>query len=177
MRRNNLTFKTTLCALLTAFALITFVLESLFPPLFLPGARMGISNVFILLAAVILGYKYAAAVLIVKTVLGSLFAGNISAVIYSLPSGAIALIIELLLLYFCKNVSVIAVSVLGAVINVTGQNLVFCLVTGTTEYFAFLPYLALISILSGILVGFTVYLAVKKLPFLTDNEHEKTQED
>jgi len=164
MRRNTTTFKITLCAVLTAFALITFVLEGLFPPLFLPGARMGISNVFILLTAIILGYKYGYAVLIVKTVLGSLFAGNVSAVMYSLPSGAIALALELILLHFCKNVSIISVSVLGAVVNATGQNLVFCLVTGATEYLAFLPYLSLISIVSGIIVGFTVYLAVKKLP-------------
>jgi hypothetical protein len=32
------------------------------------------------------------------------------------------------------------------------------------EYFAYLPYLTLIAIPSGILVGFIVYLLVKRLP-------------
>ena len=138
---------------------------------------MGISNVFILLSAVILGYKYAIAVLVIKTVLGSLFAGNISAVMYSLPAGAFALTLELLLLYFCKNVSVIAVSVLGAVVNSSVQNLVFCLVTGTAEYLAFLPYLSLIGIISGIIVGFTVYLIVKKLPLSDSGQGEITENE
>ena len=166
----SFTYKITLCAVLTAFALITFVLEGLFPPLFLPGARMGLSNIFILLTAIILGGKYAFCTLVIKTVIGSLFAGNISAVIYSLPSGAVALILELLLLKLSSKVSVVATSVFGAVINATGQNLTFCLVTGASEYLLYLPYLALISVLSGVIVGFTVYLAVNKLPIFSKRE-------
>lgn len=138
---------------------------------------MGISNIFILLAAVILGGKYGFCVLIVKTVLGSLFAGNISAVIYSLPSGAVALALELLLLNFSKRVSVVAISVLGAVINSVGQNLTFCLVTGAAEYLAYLPYLALISVISGVIVGFTVLLSVKKLPLGITEEQDKNEAD
>ena len=78
--KHSLTYKISLCALLSAFALISFVLEGLFPPLFRPGARMGLSNVFILIAIYFLGAKYALAVLVIKTVLGSLFGGNISAI-------------------------------------------------------------------------------------------------
>ena len=36
-------------AVLTAMGLIMFMVESLFPPLFLPGAKMGLSNIFSLL--------------------------------------------------------------------------------------------------------------------------------
>ena len=101
---------------------------------------MGISNIFILLTAVILGGKYGFSVLIVKTVLGSLFAGNISAVIYSLPSGAVALTLELLLLRFSNRVSVVAISVLGAVINSVGQNLTFCLARLRRSVIGFPPW-------------------------------------
>lgn len=162
--KNRLTYKISLCALLSAFALIAFVLEGLFPPLFLPGARMGLSNVFILVAIYFLGAKYALVVLVIKTVLGSLFGGNISAVMYSLPSGLIALTIELVLIYFTKRVSIVAISVFGSVINVTVQNLIFCLVGESIEFLSYIPYLALIGIVAGVVVGFTVYLAVKKIP-------------
>ncbi|MBE5749415.1 MAG: Gx transporter family protein [Clostridiales bacterium] len=162
--KNRLTYKISLCSLLSAFALIAFVLEGLFPPLFLPGARMGLSNVFILVAIYFLGAKYALVVLVIKTVLGSLFGGNISAVMYSLPSGLIALTIELVLIYFTKRVSIVAISVFGSVINVTAQNLIFCLVGESIEYLSYIPYLALIGIIAGVVVGFTVYLAVKKIP-------------
>ena len=42
-------------AVLSAAALAVYVVESLFPPLILPGAKMGLSNVFVLLALVSLG--------------------------------------------------------------------------------------------------------------------------
>lgn len=172
--------KIALCALFSAMALIAFTIESLIPPIVIPGAKIGVSNIFILLATICLGYPYGIAVLIVKVTLGSVFAGNISSIMYSLPAGALALTCEILLLYFAKKVSVIAVSVAGSVINITAQNVVFCLVTKTSAYLCYLPYLALIGVVSGIAVGFAVYLCVKLMPnsafTLSANTHNKTEE-
>ena len=165
--------KLTLCAVLTALATLSFTLENLFPPLILPGARMGISNIFILLSAISLGAPYGFATLIIKVTLGSLFSGNISSIMYSLPAGLISLSIELIILTFAKKVSLISASIAGSVVNVTIQNTVFCLVTGVTEYLGYLPYLALISVISGLVIGFTVYIVVKKVnvPFLRVNKN------
>ena len=159
----KITFKITLCGILSSMALIAFILEGLFPPIIIPGARLGLSNIFILLAAIILGAKYGFASLLIKTVIGSIFSGNVSSIMYSLPAGIVALTAELLLLCFMK-VSVVSVSVCGSFINTTIQNLTFCLVTNTYEYISYLPYLSLIGVVSGIFVGFTVYLIIKKLP-------------
>ncbi len=148
----------------SALATLTFMLENLFPPIILPGARLGLSNVFILLSVLTLGAKFGFAVLIVKTVIGSLFAGNISAVMYSLPAGVISLTLEVLLLYFTKKTSLLAISVLGSVANITIQNATFCLITNAIEYMCYLPYLSLIGVISGLAVGFIVYLSLKFLP-------------
>ena len=156
-------YKLTLCAILSALATLSFVIESLFPPFVLPGARMGISNIFILITAVLLGWKYSLITLTVKVLLGSLFAGNFSAILYSLPAGLLSLSIELLLLYFANKVSIVCISVSGAVINITAQNLIFCLITGTPEYLSYLPYLALTGIFAGLTVGFATYLILKKI--------------
>ena len=171
-------FKVTLCAILSALGTIAFTIEGLFPPLFLPGARLGVSNIFILLAAIILGGKYAFITLMVKTVLGSLFAGNLSMILYSLPAGAIALMVELIIIYIIRKTSVVAVSVGGAVINTTVQNVIFCLITGASEYLAYLPYLALISVVSGLFVGFAVYLILRYLPrkYFVEEEEKITGE-
>ncbi len=162
--KNKLVFNLSLAGLFACLATITFTIENLFPPLIVPGARMGLSNVFILLSALTIGYKYGFAVLIVKTLLGSLFSGNISALMYSLPCGLISLTVQLLILNFTKNVSLLAVSVLGAVINVLLQNSVFCLVTKTFDYLVYSPYLAIIGVISGLVVGLCVYTLIKKLP-------------
>lgn len=156
--------KIALCGVITSFALIAFILEGLLPPLFLPGARLGLSNAFILLVALLCGWQYAFASLIIKIVLGSIFAGNISSIMYSLPAGLFSLTLQIILIFVLNRFSIVSVSVFGAVVNSTIQNLVFCLVTGSLEYLYYLPYLALISVFSGALVGFIVYLTIKKLP-------------
>ena len=156
--------KVALTALFSALSLITFVIESLLPPLFIPGARLCLSNVFILLTVIVLGWQYAFFCLIIKTVLGSLFAANVSTIMYSIPAGVISLTVQILLLYFTKKISVVAISVCGSVVNTFVQNVVFCLITGTTAYLAYAPYLVLIGSLSGVIVGFTIFLIVKKLP-------------
>ncbi len=155
------TTKIALCGLFSALGTVAFVIEGLFPPLFIPGAKLGVSNVFILLATIILGGGYGFCALIIKITLGSLFSGNISGILYSLPAGLISLSVEYLLLRFAKKISLPGVSVCGAVINSAVQNLVFCLITNTLSYLIYLPYLALIAVLSGLTVGFTVYLIIK----------------
>ncbi len=162
--RKKITFKIALSGILCALGLIAFMLESLLPPLILPGAKLGLSNIFILLAVVLLGWQYAFAVLLIKTILGSLFSGNVSALLYSLPSGIIALTTQVLMLYFIKKISIVAVSICGGVINTIVQNLVFCFVNNTISYMAYSPYLSLLGIVSGAVVGFIVYLIVIKLP-------------
>lgn len=174
------TFKITLCAILSATSIIAFTLENLFPPLILPGARLGISNVFILISVVMLGAGYGYATLIIKIIVGSLFASNPSSMLYSLPAGLISLTAEILIIYYVKNTSIVCASVFGAVINSTIQNSIFCLVTNTLDYMIYLPYLALTSVISGLVVGFIVYLAIKYLPnkyflhcFDSENELKK----
>lgn len=157
------TKKLSFSALLSALALITFMIESLFPPLIIPGARMGLSNVFILLCIIFLGGKYAFIVLLVKVTLGSLFSGNVSALMYSLPSGVIALVVQVVLLQFNSGLSIIAVSILGSVINSITQNVIFCLVMHSSAYLAYSPYLALSGVISGAIVGVTVFFLTKKL--------------
>ena len=158
------TYKIVLCACFSTLATITFTIENLFPPLILPGARLGLSNVYILLSIILLGGLYGFITLTVKLLLGSLFGGNVSALMYSLPAAIVSFSVQTSLIYFIKKVSIVAVSVVGAVLNITVQNCVFCLVTRMSEYLIYLPYLAIISIIGGIAVGFIVYLILRRIP-------------
>lgn len=170
--------KITTCAVLSSLALISFMLENLLPPLLLPGARLGLSNIFILLSSLVLGWGYGYATLLVKVTLGSIFAGNFSALLYSLPAGILSLSIELLLIFLVKRVSIVATSIAGATLNITVQNLVFCLITGYQEYLSYLPYLSLIGIGSGLIVGLVTHLIIKKVNFnFLNKDIIKTQEN
>ncbi len=171
--------KITVCAILSALSVITFIIENLFPPIIIPGAKMGLSNVFILISAIILGSGYGFITLFIKVTLGSLFSGNFSAIIYSFPAGALALSIELIILTFIKKTSIIATSVAGAVSNITIQNLIFCFYTNTLGYLIYLPYLTLIGVIGGIITGLTVYFILKRLPndILHIKENQRSEEN
>ncbi len=152
-------------AVLSAAALAVFVVEGLFPPLILPGAKMGLSNIFVLLALVCLGTGHAFAVLAVKIILGNLFAGGFSSLMYSLPAGVVSLTVMSLLFLGGKNrFGIVALSVAGAVTHNVVQNIVYALVTETTAILSLSPYLALIGLLSGVIVGAAAFGAIKLVP-------------
>lgn len=160
----NNTRKIALTAILATLSTITFTIESLFPPLIIPGAKIGLSNIYVLFALLTVGKWSSLATFSIKVLLGSLFSGNFSAVIYSFPAGLIALLLEIVLLFFIKKVSIISTSISGAIINITIQNIIFCFVTKTVDYLYYLPYLTIIGLVSGLIVGLTVYFIYKIIP-------------
>ena len=152
-------------SVLTAMGLITFMIESLFPPLFLPGAKMGISNVFSLLTVMVLGPTEAFILVLVRTTLGSMFTGNMSTLMYSMTAGVVSVAVSSVLVEFIyPRVSIVAISVVAAVLHNLTQNLVFCLISNTPEMFAYMPWLALIGVVAGIIVGFAVWFILRAVP-------------
>lgn len=152
-------------AVLSALAVCSFAVENLFPPLFLPGAKLGLGNAFSLFALLVLGPVDGIIVAVVRTTIGSLIVGNLSTLLYSLTAGLFAVLLQAVLVgYLYPAVSVVAVSVCGAVAHNIAQNTVFVLVSNTYEMVAYMPYLALVGILSGVVVGVAVWLALKFLP-------------
>ena len=155
----------TTLAVLTALGLITFMIESLFPPLFLPGAKMGISNVFSLLTLFVLGPTEAFILVIVRTTLGSMFTGNMSTLLYSMTAGIVSVVVSSVLVEFLyPKVSIVAISVVSAVLHNMTQNLVFCLISDTPQMFVYMPWLALVGVLAGVIVGFAVWFILRAVP-------------
>ena len=152
-------------SVLTAMGLIMFMVESLFPPLFLPGAKMGLSNIFSLLTVIVLGPTEAIILVVVRTVLGSIFTGNISTLMYSLTAGLVSVVVSIILVEFIyPKVSIVAISVVAAVMHNLTQNIVFCLVSNTPEMFSYMPWLALLGVVAGIIVGFAVWFILRAVP-------------
>jgi len=152
-------------SVITAMGLITFMIESLFPPLFIPGAKMGLSNIFSMLALFTLGPVDALIVVLVRTTLGSVFMGNISTLLYSMSAGIVSVLVSALLVQFVyPRVSIVAISVVSAVMHNLTQNVVFCLVSNTPQMFSYMPWLALLGVVAGLVVGFAVWLILRSIP-------------
>ena len=86
-----------LCAVLTALALGLSTLESLFPVSLvvpLPGVKLGLANIVTVFALYELGTAPALVILLARCGLGSLFAGNASALLFSLLGGLTAMLLR-----------------------------------------------------------------------------------
>ena len=107
------------CAVLAALALALSYVEGMFPlPVPLPGFRLGLANIVTVFALYALGAADALAVLLVRVLLGAMFAGNASALLFSLFGGLAALGVMALLSRF-RRLSVYGVSVGGAAAGMT----------------------------------------------------------
>ena len=71
------TRKLALMALLTAIALTIFVIEAQIPaPVPIPGVKLGLANIITLITMCLMGKKEAGAVLLVRVLMGAMFAGS-----------------------------------------------------------------------------------------------------
>lgn len=148
-----------------ALSAITFIIENLLPPLFIPGAKLGLSNVFIMLCLALYSLPEAALLLAAKCLISALFSGAIS-LVYSAAAGAVSLIITYIFIRFLsKRVSLLATASASAIVHNLVQLGVFALVTGAKEVFFYAPHLAIIGLLSGIATGLIAYLLLKSFHF------------
>lgn len=148
-----------------ALALVMYIIENLIPSFWVPGAKLGLSNIFTLIVIIILGLPEALVLVIVRTALGCLITGNVSALPYSMISGVVACIIGWILFTFLvPKISIIACSVCMAIVHNIIQTLIFCLITMSLETINILPYLVLLGVLSGLIVGIVSYLLINKVP-------------
>ena len=92
-----------LLSMLTAMASVTFLIEGLFPPMFIPGAKMGLSNIFSMLAVVLLSPIDGIILVAVRTTLGSLLVGNLSSWMYSFAAGVASVAVTGFLYWLLQN--------------------------------------------------------------------------
>ena len=135
----------TLCAVLAALALALSYMESFFPLALivpLPGVKLGLANIVTLYALYALGFPSALAILLVRCTLGALFAGNASALLFSLLGGLSALLV-MALLSGAKKLSIFGVSIAGAAAHNCGQVCAALITLGSTAPLYYLPFLLL----------------------------------
>jgi heptaprenyl diphosphate synthase len=143
-------------SLLTAAALILSILEGMIPlPYIAPGAKLGLSNIVTMTVIVVFGFKDAMLVVILRCILLMLVATNPVTFIYSLASGIMSTIVMSMGLKYCKKLSFIGVSVLGAMTHNATQVTVAAIIFGTFNLYYYMPVLSLVSIFTGCFVGYS----------------------
>lgn len=158
-----------LMALLTAIALTIFVIEAQIPaPAPIPGVKLGLANIITLITMRLLGKREAGAVLLVRVLMGAMFAGSPSTLLFSAAGGALAYLLMCLLAERFGPDRLWIVSALAGIAHNAGQLLACALVVKTPGVFAYAPVLAASGVITGVFTGLAAqYLlkALKKVKF------------
>ncbi|MDR7870281.1 MAG: Gx transporter family protein [Tissierellaceae bacterium] len=162
MRKLN---KLIFLSVLVSVGLALSVLESAIPlPITFPGARLGLSNMVVLVTLVVFGFKDGITVAMLKSIVLMLVTGSVSSFIYSF-SGAIfsCLIMYIGYRFFSKIFSLIGVSILGALAHNFAQVTVATIIMNNLRIYTYLPFLMLVSLFSGYFVGLASTFIIKNL--------------
>ncbi|MGI5949342.1 Gx transporter family protein [Peptoniphilus sp.] len=152
-------------ALLSALGIVVGLFESVIPlPVAIPGARLGLSNIVVLVAIVAIGYKEGFFIAIFKTVLLTLVTGAVSSFFFSL-GGAILSSIFMILAhkYLSKYLTLIGISEIGSFFHNLGQVLVASFIMQSKAIMAYLPVLVILGIFTGFFVGLSSIYIVKNI--------------
>ena len=152
-----------LSGLLFALAMaLSFIEGSLVIPGLLPGMKLGLANIVTVFALYQLGALPALAILTARCLLGGLFAGNASAMLFSLLGGLTAMLV-MILLRRLRGLSIYGVSIGGAAGHNLGQMAAALITLGNTAVLGYLPFLLGISLLTGTLTGFVSSLLFRAM--------------
>lgn len=159
--------RTVYMGLLLAFALILSYVETLIPFVSgVPGIKLGLANLAVVLCLYLLGWKEALILTIVKALLGGLLFGNLSTIIYSL-SGAALSIAVMIVLRKTDWFHIPVVSAAGGVMHNAGQLLTAMFIVQTYGLLYYAPLLIIAGVITGFLIGISTSLILPLIQNIT----------
>ena len=159
-----MTKRLTRAALLTALALIIFVLEAQIPPpVPIPGLKLGLANIITVYAMFRLGPKDTLAILLARIFLGSVFAGAVSAMLFSLAGGLLCYLLMLPLRRLLSVRQIWVCGVLGAVAHNLGQTAAAIWIYQSLAVAYYLPLLLLSAVITGTVTGLSAQYLVGRM--------------
>jgi len=159
-------------AVLTSVALIFSYVEVLVPiSIGIPGIKLGLANIVIVMALYTLGPKHAAIINLVRISLSALMFGNAYSIIYALSGGLLSFLVMLLLKNIKKDgkgiFSIVGVSMAGGVFHNLGQLLASAVVLQTVKIMYYFSVLTIAGLITGIFTGFIAALALRNIKYFT----------
>ena len=140
-------------ASLLTMSIVLSMVEGLIP-IPVPGVKLGLANIIILVMLYDFKTSEAFLVLIIRIFLVGILRGNIFQVPFfmSLCGGLTSFVIMRIFSLF-KFFSIIGVSVIGSVFHCVGQIVIAIILLGTSQVVYYLPLIAILSTVTGVLTG------------------------
>ncbi len=149
--------------ILTSFALILSYLERMLPPIVpVPGVKLGLSNLVILIAIYLLGNKYGFYLTVFKCTAVAILFGGMSSFLYSITGGIFSFCF-MFMFKKTKLFTIIGVSIIGGVAHNLGQILMAIIIIGNLKLIYYFPLLIISGIIAGICIGVIAYNTLRYL--------------
>ena len=141
----------TVIGIMTAICVVISIIESYFTFIsdFIPGLKLGLSNIVIIYVLYKYGFKTSIMVSLIRVLIVALLRTGFGINFFFSLSGALFSIIAMVLVKKTK----LSVSIVGSIFHSIGQVLVGILVLNNYNITYYLPYLLIFSIPTGIIVG------------------------
>lgn len=153
--------------LLSALAIIFGWVEHMVPLLpSIPGIKLGLGNIVVVLALYRFGKREAFAVSLVKVLLSALLFGSVSGLAYS-ASGAALSFAVMCLIYKNEKFTPVGVSAAGGAAHICAQVAAAMILTSTVQLWRLVPPLLVSGVVTGALSGVVALMIQKKLKGVT----------
>lgn len=150
------------CAVAIIFSYVEILIPVNVVPI--PGFKLGFANIPILIVLISFSLKSALMVSITRTVVITLLFSNLTAAALSI-SGSVLSLICMWLLLKTKLFSIYGVSVFGATTHNIGQLIAAAILIKSSAVYYVLPYLMLLSILTGFIIALLAVHTLKVIKF------------
>lgn len=162
---NKDTKRIAILGVITAFAAILSYIEAIISfGMFIPGVKLGLANIAVVICFYLYGYKEALMVNVVRIIIVGLLFGNMFSISFSI-AGALVSYIVMVLLKKTDIFSPIGISVAGGVAHNVGQILIASLIIESYSVIYYLPMLMIAGIVCGLIIGFISILVIKYMKF------------
>ena len=149
--------------LLIALAFVFSYVEFLLPiSLGIPGVKLGLANLVILVCFYRIGEKEAGILSLIRVLLVGFTFANMAMMLYSL-AGALLSFLAMYLAKRTSRLSITGVSVLGAVFHNIGQIIMAMLLLRSNAILSYLPVLMVTGVVAGIVIGLVGAALVRRL--------------
>jgi len=145
--------------LFASLAILMGYVEMLIPmPLLVPGMKLGLANVIIVIVLYFMDAKAAFFISFVRVLLSGLLFAGFAGLLYSL-SGAL-LSFCMALLKKTNQFSIIGVSIAGGVFHNIGQIIVATMVVENLKLMYYLPFLLFFGVATGTVIGIVAKMSL-----------------
>lgn len=149
--------------MLIALAFVLSYVEAMIPiSLGIPGVKMGLANLVVMVTLYTLGTKEAFVLSMVRILLVGFTFGSMASMMYSFAGGLLSILVMILAKKIDK-LSISGVSILGGVFHNVGQILMAMAIVENAKLLYYLPVLMISGIVAGIAIGIVASLVTKRV--------------